>query len=136
MVCEICGSPNANRRAAIEGVVVKACGFCVSYGKEVIEQRASEGLPFEIPEIRQDCASAIRIARQQRGILLEDLSRAVGESESILRRIENGGMLPPPELARKLERRLGIDILDKPGKRKADGKRSSKVTVGEVAELV
>ncbi len=62
-------------------------------------------------EVVENYAELVRQAREKMGLRREDLARIVGVKESIIRRIEEGQLMPDVELARKLEQVLHIKLL-------------------------
>ncbi|ADN49441.1 multiprotein bridging factor aMBF1 [Vulcanisaeta distributa] len=62
-------------------------------------------------EVVENYAELIREARESLGMSRDVLAKVIGVKESILRRIEDGQLIPDVELARKLEKALGISLL-------------------------
>ncbi len=62
-------------------------------------------------EVVENYAELVRRARQSIGLTREELAKLVGVKESIIRRIEEGQLMPDVELARKLEKVLRIKLL-------------------------
>jgi len=63
-------------------------------------------------EVVEDYATRIKNAREKLGWSQEVLAVKVGESVNTIKRIEAGKLKPSIELARKLERILGIKLLE------------------------
>ncbi|WP_243670238.1 multiprotein bridging factor aMBF1 [Vulcanisaeta sp. JCM 16161] len=57
-------------------------------------------------EVVENYAELIREARESLGMSRDVLAKVIGVKESILRRIEDGQLIPDVELARSLRRRL------------------------------
>ncbi len=89
-------------------------------------QEGSRGTTFRVVTKRQDTkirvkperfevvenySEIIRQARERLGLRREDLARLVGVKESIIRRIEEGQLMPDIELARRIERVLRVKLL-------------------------
>ena len=55
----------------------------------------------------------IRLARQKRGLLIKELAQQIFEKESFLHKIEQGKHAPDERLARKLEKFLGIKLIER-----------------------
>jgi len=64
----------------------------------------------DIEELAQDYDDVIRQGREQAGLSQEDLARDLNEKASLIRKLEQGEMLPTDEIQTKLERSLGIDL--------------------------
>jgi len=62
-------------------------------------------------EVVENYSEIVRQARERLGLAREDLARMVGVKESIIRRIEEGQLMPDVELARKLEQVLRVKLL-------------------------
>ncbi|MCG2863252.1 MAG: multiprotein bridging factor aMBF1 [Vulcanisaeta sp.] len=62
-------------------------------------------------EVVENYAELIKEARESLGMSRDVLAKVVGVKESVLKRIEDGQLIPDIELARKLERVLGINLL-------------------------
>lgn len=70
---------------------------------------ASESMQKELVE---DYAERIRTAREKHGWTRQDLGGRVGEREVSLGHIESGALRPVDDVARKLERELGIILFE------------------------
>lgn len=68
---------------------------------------------FEQLLLFDDFAQRIKRARESKQLLFEDLSRLVGEKASVLKHIESGQLQPTLEIAKRLERTLGVQIIEK-----------------------
>ncbi len=135
--CEICGrpvyDPRMCRTVIVEGVELRVCPDCyrrlVKQGKikEVpttkisrkttqtrkwTKTRISRRILEEEYEIVEDYAERIRKARQRMGWSQAVLAQKVREKENVIKRIEAGRLKPSIELARRLERVLGITLLE------------------------
>lgn len=157
--CELCGvriegKPN---RVFIEGAVFIVCGGCVKYGgKELpmidrrppssIGARQTRGVKpsprprrfEEMYEVVEGYAKLVYEARDSFGLTRELLASQIGEKESVVKRIESGRMVPPIELARKLERVLKVKLLRPieeapPFKTPPQSTRGPGLTLGDVA---
>ena len=58
----------------------------------------------------EDYAEIIRHARTEKGLTHEQLASNIMEKSTLLRRLETGSLKPDENLARKLERFLGIKL--------------------------
>jgi len=64
----------------------------------------------DIEELAQDFDDQIRQGRERAGLSQEDLARDLNEKASLIRKLEQGEMLPTDEMQTKLERTLDIDL--------------------------
>ncbi|MXR52873.1 TIGR00270 family protein [Halovenus sp. WSH3] len=64
----------------------------------------------DIEELAQDYDERIRQAREKAGMSQEDLAQDLNEKASLIRKLEQGEMLPTDETQEKLERSLGVDL--------------------------
>ena len=64
----------------------------------------------DIEELAQDFDDQIRQAREGAGLSQEDLAKDLNEKASLIRKLEQGEMLPTDEMQQKLERSLDIDL--------------------------
>lgn len=135
--CEICGREIADeklcRTVVVDGALLKACPACYNrlrkQGKlqEVSQPRTKSAprtqkrwiktrVPRRILEeeydIVEDYAERIRKARQRLGWSQAVLAQKVREKENVIKRIEAGRLKPSIELARRLEKILGIVLLE------------------------
>jgi len=139
--CELCGRPIVGRayKIYVEGAELTVCNSCyikvmsrksqtraevVGVRKPAITRtyskpkspirrtsRRTPSLDMEY-EVVEDYAQRIRRAREKLGWSLSILAQKVREKESVLRRIEQGRLTPPIDLARRLEKILGIKLLE------------------------
>lgn len=134
--CEMCGREvPALRRATVEGTLMNVCGNCVKFGVEQagiqaevtgrsrvaasLEQRAQRAKPRDIynsmqEELAADYSERIRDARTKRGMSVEQLAGKLMERQTVLAKVESGSYHPDDALVRKLERELGIKLMEKP----------------------
>ncbi len=134
--CELCGAliRGSAHRVTVEGVSMMVCGRCYSRlaSRRAREQprpqrppapprRVSRPAPRPKPrkdtlydryEVVEDYAERIRRARLRLGWSQAALAQRVGEGENVIKRIEAGRLVPPIELARRLEKVLKIRLLE------------------------
>lgn len=139
MQCEICGSA-ADRKAEIEGVVLNVCGSCTKFGKSIVMQQQRTVKALRLPDEMQfalieNFPEAVKKARMKRQLSQEQLASAIKEKMSLVKRMEKGWN-PPIETARKLEKFLGIILLEKiqqsTGKA---GEAGGGITIGDIASV-
>jgi putative transcription factor len=124
--CEMCGGKGAGITVIIEGVSMKVCKNCCSFGKvaprqhrERVEKTFTKRKPrYKSPEeetqerVIASYGSRIQKKRNQLGLKQEELARKVAEKESIIQKMENGNFRPSLAMAKKLERILGIKLIE------------------------
>ena len=117
-LCELCGRPNARYVAIVAGTKALVCEQCASLGKVVEEVQESK--PVYRPkkqekrleeEVVEDIGEIVRTKREEMGLKQEDLGRKINEPESLIRRIEHG-FIPPVSVAKKLQRVLGVRLVE------------------------
>lgn len=123
MGCDICGKNNATAIALVEGAQVAVCHKCTKFGK-VLHSLATNDeesgvlithtpAPIESEEIVEGYARLIRKKREGMGLPLAVVAERIREKESYIEKIENGTLLPSLTVARKLEKELGITLIEK-----------------------
>lgn len=129
----MCGREAPLRSVLVEGTRMAVCPNCAKFGVEVaghatevtgrsritqgIEERAARAKPKDIfqaseLELVEDFGKRVREARQRKGLTQEELARKLNERQSILSRVEAGTQRPAEDLARRLERELGIQLFE------------------------
>jgi putative transcription factor len=135
--CEVCGRQifGAPIRAIVEGAKLSVCSQCAKLGSGYWEptpqpsarsarrggiKRQSKPISFakrlerptvtETLELVGDLGQQVRQARRGLGLSHEDLGRKIREKVSVIRKIENGKMVPDLALAEKLEHALKITL--------------------------
>lgn len=148
--CEICGKETEERWITkLENSKVKACSNCKTHGKVVKKEQKQKKTKKKTKkpkkthrkkgkEIDPNYTSKIKKAREEKELTQEELSNEIKESESRIKKIEKGNMIPTREITRKLEKKLDINLLKtpeevKPNKRRK--KNTKKATIGDVIEL-
>ncbi len=153
MECEICGRPDAAIFALIEGAKLRVCEACARGGKILYveqdeaprgavaaqrQQAAQHTMDREEMDLVDGYGSKIKSAREKLGLPLAVLGERIAEKESFLDRIEKEHARPSPQLARKIEKELGIEILEKVSSMpfQSGGKPGKEITLGDVIEVV
>ncbi|UXD21740.1 XRE family transcriptional regulator [Ignicoccus pacificus DSM 13166] len=127
LYCEMCGLPIEGRphRVMIEGTEMVLCERCYrSVRARAVPTEAPKKKKKEVKkekpkkkvveyEIVEDYAKRVREAREKLGMSREELGMKVGAGENIIKRIELGRLEPDMELAKKLEKVLGIKLIRK-----------------------
>ena len=140
MQCELCGGEirGAPRTVHIEGAELRVCVPCSKYGTEVQKPRASAGGPAPAAprrtgappppqpaarrrrdlfdrlsgELAEDYPERIRNARVAKGWTQKQLALEIMERELLIKKVEKGDLIPEEELRKKLEKVLGISLLE------------------------
>jgi putative transcription factor len=151
------GTPKLVR---VEGAELQVCTKCEKFGTEVQQVRrtdlvrpsAAASRPGRTPttvvpadrrkrdlfdymegEIVEDYAARIRKARMEKGLSTKDLAMQIKEREHLIKKIENGELIPEEMVRKKLEKILEIRLIDAPvteAEKKVQGKITS--TLGDL----
>jgi len=120
MLCEVCGSKEANFRAMVEGTSLLCCQNCSRHGQQVFSIQQPKIIEKKTPlkqepseEIVDDCGTIVKKTRESTKLSQKDFAAKINEKESLIHSIESGHVVPSIDLARKLERLLGIKIIEK-----------------------
>lgn len=146
--CELCGKVEERlQRALIEGVELSVCNHCIKFGKIlgpikrqiIIKKDIRKDVPNEekIEIIVENYASLIRGKRESLGLTQKDFANRLNEKESTIHKIEVGIWQPDLALAKKLEKLLGIKLieehLEKFGSKK--NKKDEGFTLGDFIKI-
>ncbi len=119
MTCELCGKPGDTKRALVEGVEMLLCSNCAGYGKAIKVPPAAlmkvrKPVQRVEPELSvvSNYSVLIRQARESKGMTQKEFAQQMAEKESVIQHLENGKLEPPLKLARKLEQRLSISLIE------------------------
>ncbi len=134
MQCELCGASiqGPSKTIQIEGAELCVCARCAKHGTEVQQSRRKGSIQqrstgVAVPQVRRkprdvfdlmegeivdDYADRIRIAREGKAWSTLDLARAIKEREILVKKIEKGDLIPEDDVRRKLEKALGIRLID------------------------
>jgi putative transcription factor len=153
------GTPKLVR---VEGAELQVCSMCGKFGTEVQQVRRTDlvrpaattprpggapGTGGAVPAIRrkrdlfdymegeisEDYSQRIRQARMEKGLSTKDLAMQIKEREHLIKKIENGELIPEEVVRRKLEKILEIRLIDAPvteAEKKVQGKITS--TLGDL----
>ncbi len=89
-------------------------------------------------EVVEDYAERVRRARERLGLSQKELAQRVKVGENVIRRIESGSLVPPVDLAMRLERVLGVKLLEPVVEEEEEALEDTgefHLTLGDVAEL-
>jgi len=142
MQCEMCGETirGAPKLVRVEGAELQVCMKCGKFGTEVQQVRRTDlrmphkgpvPRPAPVPsagavqarhkrdmfdymegDVVDDYAVRIRQAREAKGLSQKDLAMQLKEKEHLIRKIENSELIPEEDVRRKLEKALGIRLID------------------------
>jgi putative transcription factor len=148
MICELCGKETPKTRTVlVEGTELKVCPECAKFGEDRSTTKKETGPKAQIAqrlerrerrmrsrdvysqgetlELAEDYSNRIRKARMSRDWKQEDLASKINEKKSVITKIESGHMRPSDSLIGKLEKALGITLMEKVPLMKPDAKQSS-----------
>jgi putative transcription factor len=137
---------------------MKVCERCARLGTEVVAQtgprpvtgKAGPGArPTALPvrrkrdvfdfigeDIVEEYADRIREARLAKGMTQKDLALELKEKEHLIRKIENGDLIPEDSVRKKIEAALEISLVESDGAREdATQAGKTKTTLGDVIQI-
>ena len=150
--CDLCGRVEENlSRALIEGVELNVCRDCSRFGKVLAPikryspkeqhkmlQRVQEAPKEEKMEILvENYADLIKRKRESMDLSQKDFALKLNEKESTIHHIETGTFEPSLENAKKLEKFLGIKLIElhKEGIHLPKAKKSEGFTLGDFIKV-
>lgn len=159
--CEMCGrelEAREAKKAIVEGSPLILCPTCYQrLSKQTVTREAQDSSRpktkttlqpqsvkpstnrVEDYELVEDYASRIKRGRERLGWSQEILAMKVGESVNTIKRIEVGKLRPSIPLARKLERILGIKLLepvvDEVDRQVSTGPGKDYTTIGDLIKI-
>jgi len=90
-------------------------------------------------EVVKDYSERIKSAREAKGLTTKDLANLIRESENIVKRIESGKLVPPIDLARRIESVLKIQLVvpsvDQELEEEAKRTTAGELTLGDVVQI-
>lgn len=123
LYCDICGRAPVRAQILVEGAKLLACGACMKSGKVIHrfeEEEGEEPIEFSRPspmepteEVTEGFGKIIKDARDRAKLPLAVVAERISEKESYLDAIENERLTPSIAVARKLEKELGIKLVEK-----------------------
>lgn len=141
--CELCGRPTEHVYVVdVEGVELRVCPKCAK-GKKVVRD---ESVPAKAPkpgrvqhaqhaelQLVDDYGARIRAGRESMKIPMRVLAEMLNEKETFLSRVEEQKTAPPEALVKKLEKALGIKLLEEPAAEASESARRGKenATLGD-----
>lgn len=132
MSCELCGRESKGCRAGvIDGVKMMLCPDCMRHGegvrdvatthasvKRAVFQRIKKSSPKDVykdmeKELVSNWPDIIKEARKKKGLSRGELGFKIEERTVTISKIENGDLRPSDKMIAKLEKELGIFLLEK-----------------------
>jgi len=141
--CEICGAPAAGYLIQVEGAKLTVCRDCSGAGKllRVPQRQPQKG--EEAPRVKEELevvegyGKLMTEARRKMGIPIEVLAERINEKLSFLERVEHERTLPDAKLCRKLEKELGVKLLQpvSSGAPIVTSQSKAGMTLGDILEI-
>ena len=150
--CDLCGkNEDSLARALIEGVELDVCAACSKFGKVIqpikrpspkeqhqkIMQRA-EPKEEKTELLIDNYADLIKKRRETMGLSQKDFAIRISEKESLVHHMETGHFTPSIPMARKLEKILGVKLVEEyEEKHEASGKNKKEggFTLGDFIKI-
>jgi len=121
--CDMCGiSTERLSDVVVEGTMLKVCERCKSYGDVVGVEKPRNLEVSKIPRkiyveepvvfVIEGAGRIIKEARENNGLKQQQLAKMVGLKESMIHKIETSMIKPELNVAKKLEKILGIHIIE------------------------
>ncbi|MCK9632513.1 MAG: multiprotein bridging factor aMBF1 [Methanoregula sp.] len=142
MQCEMCGETirGAPKLVRVEGAEMQVCSKCERFGTAVQQVRRTDLVRPSVPrqgsprapsaapsqyrkrdmfdfiegDVVDDYHERIRHARMEKGLSQKDLAMQMKEKEHLIQKIENHDLIPEENVRKKLEKVLGIRLIDAP----------------------
>ncbi len=144
-VCDLCGKETKLFTAKVEGTELNVCSGCGKFGKvykpvsppKLSKPQPQKILPETLEVLTADFSKLIRYAREKLGLTQEEFAKRLNERESFIQKVENGSLEPSIDTARKLEKLLGIKLVEEVVEEHLlGGKKSSQtVTIGDIVQI-
>ena len=151
-LCEMCGKESRLISAEIEGGELRVCSGCAKYGvinkpgqtghvRSQFSNKRKRTNKSNAPELKvaDNYAQSIRSIRESKSLNQEEFANLINEKESILAKWESGSLKPRLDIAKRLERVLGIKLIvkEEPGEVKIEKKkfRSEEFTLGDFVKV-
>lgn len=120
--CDLCGKVDEKfNRALIEGVELNVCSGCSKFGnvigplrKPILKETAKriDVKEEKIELIVGNYAEIIKKKRESMGLTQKEFAYRINEKESVIHKIETGNLEPSLMLAKKLEKVLGVKLIE------------------------
>lgn len=117
--CELCGKNIAEFRSMVEGTMMSVCKDCARFGDVksksnvrivVQEKKSVQKEPEYI--FATGYGNIVKNAREKLGLTQEDFAKKISEHKSLIHQVESEHIKPNIVFANKLEKALGIKIVE------------------------
>ena len=120
MRCEMCGSEGQLFKAIIEETHLQVCKSCSGHGNvlervrpvEKVRSRVEREMVEEVEVIISDFDKVMCSQRNSSGLSQEEFAHKISEKASLVQRMESGDFTPSLEKVRKLEKILGLKLIE------------------------
>jgi putative transcription factor len=136
MPCELCGREcKGGKEAIIDGAKMFVCPDCIKYAEGVVQQepvrtssspqqprlhlKKTQNIERDIykdkamgKELVTNWNNLIEQARKKKGLTREELGFKIGERTVTIAKLENGDLRPSDQTITKLEKELGIQLME------------------------
>ncbi|MBT3303882.1 TIGR00270 family protein [Candidatus Woesearchaeota archaeon] len=126
MECDMCGSSEQLFKTQVEGSMLTVCSQCAKHGTVISRVKTEEEVQRETKRVNRkvvvedepvetivtNYSSLIKKARESKNMTQEEVAKKINEKESVLHHAENAEGSLSIALARKLERFLGIKLVE------------------------
>jgi putative transcription factor len=144
--CILCGKKTKELvKVEVEGAEIEVCKNCALTGNFKTKEEEKIYQPIKrkaiLPisedfEFIQNYGEIIKKAREAKGLSRKEFAKIIAEKESMIKRIEEERAIPYEKLKEKIEKFLGIKLLQKyEEKIKRKEKTESELTIGDVVEI-
>ena len=143
MICEICGrKTNKLKKVVVDGAELMVCEACSKYGRELyqdkkekVEKVVKKVIDVQEEEISEDFHKILREKREKEGLTQEEMAKKLGIKESLYKKLEEGDVKPSLDLAKKIEKILGVKLTKKVILFEEEEKKTFGLTVADVIKF-
>jgi len=139
-LCEMCGKESSLFRTKVEGSELRLCNNCSGYGKKVgwqsssglnnsqngvrrfgnsagdkLTRASNKYIPNQELELVSSFSQKVQSSRSRKNMTQEQFANMLSERVSVVQKWESGNLKPKIEVAKKLERILGVGLVKKIG---------------------
>ncbi len=147
MNCDLCGKETELFRALVEGSELTVCSGCSKYGKvtgkvkaSVPERKTQEekkaAAEEPIEAVVSNFGELLKKKREALELNQSDFAKRIAEKESVLHKLETGGIKPTLDRARVLEKLLGLKLVEELKEEQVSPQKSREVlTLGDFVKI-
>ncbi|MEM4396446.1 MAG: multiprotein bridging factor aMBF1 [Candidatus Woesearchaeota archaeon] len=121
MECELCGKKTDEVfLVEVENVKLYVCKECKKYGRELNQENYKKdkvvlkfnklNIDEENVEIVENFAEIIKRKREEMKMTQKQFGMFLNEKETFIHKIESGEIVPPLDVVKKFEKKLGIKL--------------------------